>query len=88
MSGLTVGSPDVSLVEGSRLQSPGDPQEDKTCTGTGQKVRYGMQRHNLLYVVLTHIHHRDIHATEKGVTSLVLQSRRYHTHPVRCVVAD
>ncbi|XP_075958443.1 rho guanine nucleotide exchange factor TIAM1 [Anarhichas minor] len=39
VSGLTVESPDQSLVEGSRrtLQSPGDHQEDKTCMGTGQK---------------------------------------------------
>ncbi|XP_071361970.1 rho guanine nucleotide exchange factor TIAM1 isoform X2 [Trachinotus anak] len=39
VSGLTVESPNDSLEEGPRLtlQSPGDHQEDKTCTGTGQK---------------------------------------------------
>ncbi|TMS13717.1 T-lymphoma invasion and metastasis-inducing protein 1, partial [Larimichthys crocea] len=39
VSGLTVTSPDESLEEGPRLilQSPRGHQEDKTCTGTGQK---------------------------------------------------
>ncbi|XP_059207187.1 rho guanine nucleotide exchange factor TIAM1-like isoform X2 [Centropristis striata] len=39
VSGLTAESQNESLVEGSRptLQSPVDPQEDKTCMGTGQK---------------------------------------------------
>ncbi|XP_041807857.1 T-lymphoma invasion and metastasis-inducing protein 1-like isoform X1 [Chelmon rostratus] len=39
VSGLTVNSPDDSLEEGPRLilQSPGGHQEDKTCTGTGQR---------------------------------------------------
>ncbi|KAG7999728.1 T-lymphoma invasion and metastasis-inducing protein 1, partial [Nibea albiflora] len=39
VSGLTVNSPDESLEEGPRLilQSPRGHQEDKTCTGTGQK---------------------------------------------------
>ncbi|XP_042286382.1 rho guanine nucleotide exchange factor TIAM1 isoform X2 [Thunnus maccoyii] len=39
VSGLTVESLDESLAEGPRLtlQSPGDHQEDKTCTGAEQK---------------------------------------------------
>ncbi|XP_019952842.2 rho guanine nucleotide exchange factor TIAM1 isoform X1 [Paralichthys olivaceus] len=39
VSGLTVESPDESLEEGPQLtlQSPRDNQEDKTCTGAGQK---------------------------------------------------
>lgn len=43
VSGLTVNSPDESLEEG---PSPGGHQEDKTFTGTGQKVGRGMQKRN------------------------------------------
>lgn len=92
VSGLTVESPDESLVEGPRLtqQSPGDHQEDKTCTGAGQKVRYDLQRYNFGLVCTynkptqTHI----VHVTEQVINSLVLQRIEYHTHPVRCIVAD
>ncbi len=47
-----------------------------------------MQRHN--FDMYTHTKpniYRHIHATEQAINSL-LQRMEYHTHPVRCIVAD
>lgn len=48
VSGLTVESPNQSMNGGPRLtlQIPGNHQEDKTCRGTGQKVRYQKQKYS------------------------------------------
>lgn len=51
VSGLTLESPDETLTEEPcvSLHSHGDHQEDKTCTGTGHKVRNGSQSHSFTH---------------------------------------
>ena len=74
VSGLTVDSVDDSFNGGPRLtpQSPGDHQQDKTCTGTGQKVGYVRANTQLSCVHTPRQTQRCIHATEQGINSLVV----------------